>query len=52
LAQTIDDLEKKTKLLEQQYETLIREKQEIVTDMSKVEEKVSRSKNLLNNLGS
>lgn len=52
LASTIDELEKKTKLLEQQFETLIREKQEIVTDMSKVEEKVSRSKNLLNNLSS
>lgn len=52
LSQTIDDLEKKTKLLEQQYETLIREKQEIVSDMSKVEDKVNRSRNLLNNLGS
>jgi dynein heavy chain 1 len=52
LTNTINELEKKTKLLEQQYETLIREKQEIVTDMAKVEDKVSRSKNLLNNLSS
>ena len=52
LVQTIDELEKKTKLLEQQYETLIGEKQEIVTDMTKVEDKVHRSRNLLNNLAS
>ena len=52
LAETISELEKKTKLLEQQYETLIKEKQEIVTDMAKVEDKVSRSRNLLNNLSS
>jgi len=38
--------------LEQQYETLIKEKQEIVSDMSKVEDKVNRSKRLLNNLSS
>ena len=48
----IDHLEKKTKQLEVEYENLIKEKQEIVSDMSKVEEKVLRSKNLLSNLSS
>ena len=32
----IEELEKRTKQLEIEYENLIKEKQEIVTDMSKV----------------
>jgi dynein heavy chain 1 len=52
LARTIDELEKRTKQLEQEYENLIKEKQEIVQDMAKVEDKVTRSKNLLDNLSS
>lgn len=52
LANTIDALEKKTKQLEMEYENLIKDKQEIVNDMTKVEDKVGRSKNLLMNLSS
>lgn len=49
---TILMLEKKTKQLELEYESLIKEKQNIQTDMERVEDKVSRSKRLLYNLES
>lgn len=50
--ETIKALEKKTKQLEVEYESLIKEKQNIQTDMERVEDKVSRSKRLLMNLES
>lgn len=49
---TISDTEIKTAQLEKEYQSLIREKQNIQTDMEKVLDKVTRSKNLLIDLES